>query len=186
MGQISGAKAYVYSNTQNYNRLLCFYNLKIKKDVLSERDVRLKSFGTHFCLVNRIEFIKKVNGYAKVNGLYFYPSNIKYITDSYRGAYNPNCKSDEYLYQKEFRFILCGERLNLLPEKEPLKIRLDGMNEIMTKPQPIKKLFEIQTSTELRQDNIVQPIIVPITVSFIVFVQYLLKKVLLLNDTRIL
>lgn len=147
--EISGAKAVVYSNTQNYNRLLCFFMMKIKDGILKVRDLKLKSFGSHFCLVDIKKLTQKVREYASANGLFFWPANVKYMTNAYRGAYNPTCKGDTYAYQNEFRFILQGEKLNKLPEKEPEKIQIDGMDEILTEPQPMNKLFEIQTSKEL-------------------------------------
>ena len=145
----SGARVYSYSNTQNYNRLLCFYSMKIKNGMLGIRDSKLKSFGSHFCLVDIKKLVQKVRGYALENDLFFWPCNVKYMTNAYRGVYNPTCKGDAYAYQNEFRFILQGEELNNLPEKEPKKIKIDGMNEIMKEPQPMEKFFEIQTSKEL-------------------------------------
>lgn len=147
--EISGAKACVYSNTQNYNRLLCFYMMKIKEGILDARDPKLKSFGSHFCLVDIKKLIQKVRDFASAEGLLFWPANVKYMTNAYRGAYNPTCKGDTYAYQNEFRFILRGNELNKLSDKEPKKIKIDGMDEIMTEPQSMEKFFEIQTSKEL-------------------------------------
>lgn len=112
--EIKGAKAYVYSNTQNYSRLLCFYRLKTDQGLLLERDQRLKSFGSHFCLVDSKKFIQRVDNYAKANNLFFSPVYVKYATEAYRGAYNPTFKGDAFSYQNEFRFILRGESLNKL------------------------------------------------------------------------
>lgn len=147
--EIIGAKACVYSNTQNYNRLLCFYMMKIQNGILDPRDSKLKSFGSHFCLVDIKKLSKKMTEYAEANGLSAWLTNVKYTTNAYRGAYNPTCKGDAYSYQNEYRCIFRGDSLNALPEKEPLKIHLDGMDEIITEPQPTEKLFEISTSKEL-------------------------------------
>ena len=147
--EILGTKAYIYSNTQNYNRLLCFYMLQMKSGVLETRDSKLKSFGSHFCLVDIKKLIQIIREYASNDNLLFWPTNVKYVTNSYTGVYNPTCKGDIYNYQNEFRFILRGDALNMLPEKEPKKIFIDGMDQIMTKPQPMEKLFEINTSIEL-------------------------------------
>lgn len=147
--EISGAKVCVYSDTQNYNRLPCFYMMKIKEGNLDARDPKLKSFGSHFCLVDIKKLTQKVRDFASSNDLLFWPANVKYMTNAYRGAYNPTCKGDTYAYQNEFRFILRGDELNELPDKEPKKIKIDGMDEIMTEPQPMEKFFEVQTSKEL-------------------------------------
>ncbi len=147
--QIVGAKACVYSDTQNYNRLLCFYLLRFQNNILEKRDEKLKSFGTHFALLNYKKLIQKVSDYANANDLFFSPSCVKYSTGAYRGAYNPTFKDESYAYQNEYRFILRGDKLNAMDEREPLKIRIDGMDEIITEPQPMEKLFEVDSVDKL-------------------------------------
>ena len=149
IGALKSAKYYELSQKQNYYRILCFFRLNANNGILDKRDDRLKYFGTHFCLIDINKLNQKMEIYAQKNNLTFWPTDVKYASKAYQGEYNPTFKKDTYAYQCEYRYILRGEKLNDLAEKEPKIIKLSGMDEMMSEPRPLNKLLEVQKLDEL-------------------------------------
>lgn len=117
-------------------------------------DEKMKLFGSHFLIIkNRPMFEEKLREYIirEGNGLAGMGTPVAYVTDKYRGIYTPGCKFDKYRYQNEYRFILLSIEFDKLPPKEKKVVNLsaDNMDEIMTKPIDIGKLWTVSTLDEL-------------------------------------
>lgn len=138
------------SNTQNWNRLFCFYFLGMQEDhTIIIPDEKIKSFGDCFAAVNYKALQKKLLAWCKSNNYEFTFTGVKYSSANYEGPYNPTFKDDSYKYQNEWRFIIRSEQINALPEKEAVKEKFDDMENIFTESKPIDLLFEKQTLEEL-------------------------------------
>lgn len=153
--KILNGMIYVSSRYQNNYRLLCFYILNIDENYkIVKPDEKIKLFGTHFSIIkNRNRFIQILGEYAESSeyDLFFLPTPIAYIADSYRGVYTPGCKFDRYAYQNEYRFVLCSSEYAKLPEKEKKIIKLNKVMEenIFSEPIPIDLLWKAPTIEEL-------------------------------------
>ena len=95
------------SSTQNYNRLLCLYLLRMdKEENIAIPDERIKSFGDYFSVVDIGKLQKTISAWCKVKGYEYNFTGVKYNTTNYEGDYNPTFKDCSYSYQNEFRFII--------------------------------------------------------------------------------
>lgn len=149
IGNLEKAIVKRHSQHQNWLRLLCFYMLNIVDDVIIKPDEQLKEFGAYFSLVDLKTLSQKTKEAMKSRGIYCLYAPVKYVTSHYSGTYTPTLKADTYKYQNEFRFVLYGDELSNMSEKEPLKVKFEGMEDVISEPQPIEKLFEIKDKKAL-------------------------------------
>lgn len=156
--KVLNGMVYVNSVYQNYFRLLCFYMLQLdENNRIIKPDEKMKLFGTHLSIIkNRPMLEKKLEKYIESAGysLAGLGTSIAYVTDKYRGTYTPGCKFEKYAYQNEYRIILESQKYGEMPEEEKKVVSLseDKMDEIMTKPIQIEKLWTVSTLEELMED----------------------------------
>lgn len=155
LDKIMNGKFCVHSVYQNNYRLLCFYQLHMdEKRHFIKPDERMRLFGTHFSIVkDRDKFEKIVGKYVEsVNyDLFFLPTSIAYLYDTYRGVYTPGCKFKKYEYQNEYRFILGSSQYGKLPEMEKKVIHLPEVKkeDILTEPIPLDFLWSTSSLDDI-------------------------------------